>query len=94
MPSHHPSAPSIIEAGTHLAPSLKVLEVAKVIENTQPDINIALVNELAIIFRKMEIDTIDVLMAAGTKLNFLPFRPGLVAGHCIGVDAFYLTQNA
>jgi len=85
---------SIIEAGTHLAPSLKVAEAAKVIENTQRDLNIALVNELAIIFRQMEIDTLDVLEAAGTKWNFLPFRPGLVGGHCIGVDPYYLTHKA
>ena len=85
---------SIIEAGTHLASSLKVAEAAKVIENTQRDLNIALVNELAIIFRKMEIDTLDVLEAAGTKWNFLPFRPGLVGGHCIGVDPYYLTHKA
>jgi len=85
---------SIIDAGTHLAPSLKVAEAAKVIENTQRDLNIALVNELAIIFRQMEIDTLDVLKAAGTKWNFLPFRPGLVGGHCIGVDPYYLTHKA
>ena len=85
---------SIIEAGTHLASSLKVAEAAKVIENTQRDLNIALVNELAIIFRQMEIDTLDVLEAAGTKWNFLPFRPGLVGGHCIGVDPYYLTHKS
>ena len=85
---------SIIEAGTHLAPSLKVAEAAKVIENTQRDLNIALVNELAIIFRQMNIDTLDVLEAAGTKWNFLQFRPGLVGGHCIGVDPYYLTHKA
>jgi len=85
---------SIIEAGTHLAPSLKVAEAAKVIENTQRDLNIALVNELAIIFRQLGIDTLDVLEAAGTKWNFLPFRPGLVGGHCIGVDPYYLTHKA
>ena len=85
---------SIIKAGTHKAPSLKVAEAAKVIENTQRDLNIALVNELAIIFRRLEIDTIDVLEAAGTKWNFLPFRPGLVGGHCIGVDPYYLTHKA
>ena len=85
---------SIIEAGTHLAPSLKVAEAAKVIENTQRDLNIALVNELAIIFRHMGIDSLDVLAAAGTKWNFLPFRPGLVGGHCIGVDPYYLTHKA
>ena len=85
---------SIIKVGTHLAPSLKVAEAAKVIENTQRDLNIALVNELAIIFRQMNIDTLDVLEAAGTKWNFLPFRPGLVGGHCIGVDPYYLTHKA
>jgi UDP-N-acetyl-D-galactosamine dehydrogenase len=85
---------SIIGAGTHLAPSLKVAEAAKVIENTQRDLNIALVNELAIIFQKLGIDTLDVLEAAGTKWNFLPFRPGLVGGHCIGVDPYYLTHKA
>jgi UDP-N-acetyl-D-galactosamine dehydrogenase len=85
---------SIIRAETHLAPSLKVAEAAKVIENTQRDLNIALVNELAIIFRQLGIDTLDVLEAAGTKWNFLPFRPGLVGGHCIGVDPYYLTHKA
>ena len=85
---------SIITAGTHRARSLKVAEAAKVIENTQRDLNIALVNELAIIFRQMSIDTLDVLEAAGTKWNFLPFRPGLVGGHCIGVDPYYLTHKA
>jgi len=85
---------SIIAAGTHLAPSLKVAEAAKVIENTQRDLNIALVNELALIFCQMGIDTLDVLQAAGTKWNFLPFRPGLVGGHCIGVDPYYLTHKA
>lgn len=85
---------SIIPAGTHLAPSIKVAEAAKVIENTQRDLNIALVNELAMIFRKMNIDTADVLAAAGTKWNFLPFKPGLVGGHCIGVDPYYLTHKA
>ena len=85
---------SIIKAGTHLAPSLKVAEAAKVIENTQRDLNIALINELAMIFRRMDIDTLDVLEAAGTKWNFLPFRPGLVGGHCIGVDPYYLTSKA
>ena len=85
---------SIIQAGTHLASSLKVAEAAKVIENTQRDLNIALVNELAIIFRELGIDTHDVLEAAGTKWNFLPFRPGLVGGHCIGVDPYYLTHKA
>ena len=85
---------SIIKAGTHKAASLVVAEAAKVIENTQRDLNIALVNELAIIFRKLGIDTLDVLEAAGTKWNFLPFRPGLVGGHCIGVDPYYLTHKA
>jgi len=85
---------SIIQAGTHRAASLKVAEAAKVIENTQRDLNIALVNELAIIFREMNIDTLDVLEAAGTKWNFLPFCPGLVGGHCIGVDPYYLTHKA
>ena len=84
----------IITAGTHKAPSIKVAEAAKVIENTQRDVNIALVNELAMIFNKMGIDTGDVLAAAGTKWNFLPFRPGLVGGHCIGVDPYYLTHKA
>jgi UDP-N-acetyl-D-galactosamine dehydrogenase len=85
---------SIITAGTHKAASVKVAEAAKVIENTQRDLNIALMNELAIIFAKMGIDTEDVLKAAGTKWNFLPFRPGLVGGHCIGVDPYYLTHKA
>lgn len=85
---------SIIAAGTHQASSLKVAEAAKVIENTQRDLNIALVNELAIIFRQMNLDTLDVLEAAGSKWNFLPFRPGLVGGHCIGVDPYYLTHKA
>lgn len=85
---------SIIRAGTHQAASLKVAEAAKVIENTQRDLNIALVNELAIIFRKLGIDTLDVLEAAGSKWNFLPFRPGLVGGHCIGVDPYYLTHKS
>ncbi len=85
---------SIITAGTHKASSIKVAEAAKVIENTQRDLNIALINELAMIFRKMNIDTLDVLEAAGTKWNFLPFRPGLVGGHCIGVDPYYLTHKA
>ena len=84
----------IIVAGTHLAPSIRVAEAAKVIENTQRDVNIALINELALIFNKMGIDTEDVLKAAGTKWNFLPFRPGLVGGHCIGVDPYYLTHKA
>ena len=85
---------SIIHAGTHKASSIKVAEAAKVIENTQRDLNIALMNELAILFKKMDIDTEDVLKAAGTKWNFLPFRPGLVGGHCIGVDPYYLTYRA
>lgn len=84
----------IIVAGTHKAPGIKVAEAAKVIENTQRDLNIALINELAIIFNKIGIDTEDVLNAAGTKWNFLPFRPGLVGGHCIGVDPYYLTHKA
>lgn len=84
----------IIEAGTHKAPTIKVAEAAKVIENTQRDVNIALINELALIFNKLGIDTEDVLKAAGTKWNFLPFRPGLVGGHCIGVDPYYLTHKA
>lgn len=84
----------VITAGTHLAPTIKVAEAAKVIENSQRDINIAFVNELAKIFNKMKIDTNDVLEAAGTKWNFLPFRPGLVGGHCIGVDPYYLAQKA
>jgi UDP-N-acetyl-D-glucosamine/UDP-N-acetyl-D-galactosamine dehydrogenase len=85
---------SIIPAGTHRAPSIKVAEAAKVIENTQRDVNIALMNELAMIFDKMGIDTHHVLAAAGSKWNFLPFRPGLVGGHCIGVDPYYLTHKA
>lgn len=84
----------VITAGTHSAPSLKVAEAAKVIENTQRDVNIALINELALIFNRLDIDTDDVLAAAGTKWNFLPFRPGLVGGHCIGVDPYYLTYKA
>lgn len=84
----------IITAGTHKAPSIKVAEAAKVIENTQRDVNIALINELALIFNRLGIDTEDVLEAAGTKWNFLPFRPGLVGGHCIGVDPYYLTHKA
>ncbi len=84
----------IITAGTHKASSLKVAEAAKVIENTQRDVNIALMNELSFIFHKLEIDTLEVLEAAGTKWNFLPFRPGLVGGHCIGVDPYYLTHKA
>lgn len=85
---------SIVTAGTHKAPSIRVAEAAKVIENTQRDLNIALINELAIIFNKMGLDTEAVLQAAGTKWNFLPFRPGLVGGHCIGVDPYYLTHKA
>jgi len=85
---------SIITAGTHKASSIKVAEAAKVIENTQRDVNIALVNELAMIFERVGIDTEEVLEAAGTKWNFLPFRPGLVGGHCIGVDPYYLTYKA
>jgi UDP-N-acetyl-D-galactosamine dehydrogenase len=85
---------TIVTAGTHKASSIRVAEAAKVIENTQRDLNIALVNELALIFNKMGIDTLDVLEAAGTKWNFLPFRPGLVGGHCIGVDPYYLTHKA
>ncbi len=85
---------SIITAGTYKASSIKVAEAAKVIENTQRDLNIALINELAVIFNKLDIDTEEVLKAAGTKWNFLPFRPGLVGGHCIGVDPYYLTHKA
>ncbi|HEY9131706.1 MAG TPA: Vi polysaccharide biosynthesis UDP-N-acetylglucosamine C-6 dehydrogenase TviB [Dyella sp.] len=85
---------SIITAGTHKASSIKVAEAAKVIENTQRDLNIALVNDLAILFNKLGIDTLEVLQAAGTKWNFLPFRPGLVGGHCISVDPYYLTHKA
>jgi UDP-N-acetyl-D-galactosamine dehydrogenase len=85
---------SVITAGTHLAPTIKVAEAAKVIENSQRDINIAFVNELAKIFNLLEINTYDVLDAAGTKWNFLPFKPGLVGGHCIGVDPYYLAQKA
>lgn len=84
----------IVTVGTHRAPSIKVAEAAKVIENTQRDVNIALINELAILFNKLGIDTEDVLLAAGSKWNFLPFRPGLVGGHCIGVDPYYLTHKA
>jgi UDP-N-acetyl-D-galactosamine dehydrogenase len=85
---------SIIVAGTHKASSIKVAEAAKVIENIQRDVNIGLINELSIIFNKLDIDTLEVLEAAGTKWNFLPFRPGLVGGHCIGVDPYYLTHKA
>ncbi len=84
----------IITAGTYKASSIKVAEAAKVIENTQRDVNIALMNELSLIFNKLDIDTLEVLQAAGTKWNFLPFRPGLVGGHCIGVDPYYLTHKA
>ena len=85
---------SIITAGTHKASSIRVAEAAKVIENTQRDVNIALINELALIFNRLGIDTEEVLNAAGSKWNFLPFRPGLVGGHCIGVDPYYLTHKA
>ncbi len=85
---------SIITAGTYLASSIRVAEAAKVIENTQRDVNIALINELAMIFNRLGIDTLEVLEAAGTKWNFLPFRPGLVGGHCIGVDPYYLTHKS
>ncbi len=85
---------SVVGAGTHKASSIRVAEAAKVIENTQRDVNIALVNELALIFNRLGIDTLEVLEAAGTKWNFLPFRPGLVGGHCIGVDPYYLTHKA
>lgn len=85
---------TIIKAGTHKASSLKVAEAAKVIENVQRDVNIALINELSLIFSRLNIDTLDVLLAAGTKWNFLPFRPGLVGGHCIGVDPYYLVHKA
>lgn len=84
----------VVTAGTHLASSIKVAEAAKVIENTQRDLNIALMNELSLIFHHLGIDTLEVLQAAGTKWNFLPFRPGLVGGHCIGVDPYYLTHKA
>jgi UDP-N-acetyl-D-glucosamine/UDP-N-acetyl-D-galactosamine dehydrogenase len=85
---------SVVKAGVHRASSIRVAEAAKVIENTQRDLNIALMNELAIIFHRLGIDTLEVLQAAGTKWNFLPFRPGLVGGHCIGVDPYYLTHKA
>jgi UDP-N-acetyl-D-galactosamine dehydrogenase len=85
---------SVVKAGVYRAPSIKVAEAAKVIENTQRDLNIAFVNELAIIFDKLGLDTTEVLQAAQTKWNFLPFRPGLVGGHCIGVDPYYLTHKA
>lgn len=85
---------SIITAGTHKASCIRVAEAAKVIENTQRDVNIALINELSLLFEKLGIDTLEVLEAAGTKWNFLPFRPGLVGGHCIGVDPYYLTHKA
>jgi UDP-N-acetyl-D-galactosamine dehydrogenase len=84
----------IVVVGTHKASSIKVAEAAKVIENTQRDINIALINELSLIFKRLNIDTLEVLEAAGTKWNFLPFRPGLVGGHCISVDPYYLTHKA
>jgi UDP-N-acetyl-D-galactosamine dehydrogenase len=84
----------VVKAGIHMAPSIKVAEAAKVIENTQRDINIAFMNELSAIFHKLDIDTSDVLAAAQTKWNFLPFTPGLVGGHCIGVDPYYLTHRA
>src|SRR5690606_38422804 len=85
---------AIIEVGTHKAPSMKVAEASKIIENTQRDLNISLINELALIFDRIGIDTLEVLEAAGSKWNFLPFRPGLVGGHCIGVDPYYLTHKA
>ena len=85
---------SVVKAGIHRAPSIRVAEAAKVIENTQRDLNIALINELSLIFHRMDIDTLEVLQAAGTKWNFLNFRPGLVGGHCIGVDPYYLTHKA
>lgn len=85
---------SVVSAGVFKASSIKVAEAAKVIENTQRDLNIALVNELAVIFNEMDIDTVEVLEAAGSKWNFLPFRPGIVGGHCIGVDPYYLTHKA
>ncbi|NOR41018.1 MAG: nucleotide sugar dehydrogenase, partial [Gammaproteobacteria bacterium] len=85
---------SVITAGTHLASSIRVAEASKVIENTQRDLNIALINELALICNQLGVDTLEVLEAAGTKWNFLPFRPGLVGGHCIGVDPYYLTHKA
>lgn len=85
---------SVVHAGVHRAPSIAVAEAAKVIENTQRDLNVALINELALIFHRMNIDTMDVLKAAGTKWNFLPFKPGLVGGHCIGVDPYYLTYQS
>ena len=84
----------MVRAGIHRASSIKVAEAAKVIENTQRDLNIALMNELAVIFERLGIDTLEVLEAAGSKWNFLPFRPGLVGGHCIGVDPYYLTFKA
>jgi UDP-N-acetyl-D-galactosamine dehydrogenase len=84
----------VVKAGVYRTSSIKAAEAAKVIENTQRDLNIALMNELAIIFHKLDIDTLEVLEAAGSKWNFLPFRPGLVGGHCIGVDPYYLTQKA
>jgi nucleotide sugar dehydrogenase len=85
---------AVVTAGTHRAPSIRVAEFAKVLENTQRDINIALINEIALICDRLGVDTQDVLKAAGTKWNFLPFRPGLVGGHCIGVDPFYIAHKA
>jgi UDP-N-acetyl-D-galactosamine dehydrogenase len=85
---------SVVKAGTHRAPSIRVAEFAKVLENTQRDVNIALINEVALICDRLDIDTQDVLQAAGTKWNFLPFKPGLVGGHCIGVDPFYIAHKA
>ena len=85
---------TVVRAGTHKASSIRVAEAAKVIENTQRDVNIALINELALLFNRLGIDTEEVLLAAGSKWNFLPFRPGLVGGHCIGVDPYYLTHKA
>src|SRR6185503_2529260 len=85
---------AVVGAGIHRASSIRVAEAAKVIENTQRDLNIALMNELAVIFERLGLDTLEVLQAAGTKWNFLPFRPGLVGGHCIGVDPYYLTHKA
>ena len=84
---------TIIEAGVYNAPSIKVAEAAKVIENTQRDLNIALMNELSIVFKKLNINTNEVLAAANTKWNFLPFKPGLVGGHCIGIDPYYITHR-
>ena len=94
MNPDQPEVQAVVTAGVHRASSIKVAEAAKVIENTQRDLNIALMNELALIFDRLGIDTLEVLQAAGTKWNFLPFRPGLVGGHCIGVDPYYLTHKA